>query len=195
MNLTAEEKAEIVANIKNAKDKRKQVEIEADLHATSKAVIKTVLREYGFNLRLLNGENFMKKEKSETPEEQSEPEGADWSDLAIPPLEPPEKKKVKYKKPELLEELPLPNSSETEENAAERPECIKEVAENDCFIIGSHVLEADDIVDAIGEKIHKLIDFRHNLISEIEQIDNYLRKYAYFGADLTEIIGNEGIEI
>ena len=62
MKLTEKDKKEIVTNIKNAKDKRKQVEIEADLHNTSKGVIKDCLREYGFNLRVLNGANLLKKD-------------------------------------------------------------------------------------------------------------------------------------
>lgn len=81
MKLTDEEKKEIVSNIREAKDKRKQVQIEADLHCVSKRDVKDIMKEYGISLRILNGENFCKSEKQEEQAVEH-----DWEDMAIPPL-------------------------------------------------------------------------------------------------------------
>lgn len=155
MKLTEEDKKEIVTNIKNAKDKRKQVEIEADLHNTSKGIIKDVLREYGFNLRILNGANLLKKEKVEEPEEQAIID--EWEDMAIPPVEPPVKEKVKYKKPEIIDiqdirEEPLPESNESLEETADNLKLLKDVPADDVLFVGPHIIEDDTIIDAIGKK-------------------------------------------
>ena len=198
MKLTEEDKKEIVTNIKNAKDKRKQVEIEADLHNTSKGIIKDVLREYGFNLRILNGANLLKKEKADAPEEQARID--DWEYMAIPPVEPPVKEKVKYKKPDIIDvqdirEEPLPESSESLDDAADNPKLLKDVPADDVLFVGPHIIEDDNIIDAIGKKMHDLAERRRGLVAEVELIDVRLRKYAYFSEDLREIIESEGVEI
>lgn len=65
--ITQEEKEEIILHIRDAKDKRAQVKIEADLHLTSSSVIKDILREAGWNLRCLNGGVRKNKEAEGVP--------------------------------------------------------------------------------------------------------------------------------
>ena len=108
--LSEAERSEIVKNILNAKDKRLQLKIEADLHLTSVTTIKEILKERGFSLRILNGGSRKKKhiedvlaegqeiiteeqeiitpvEEIKAVEEQAEPDkiGQAWADLSIPP--------------------------------------------------------------------------------------------------------------
>lgn len=115
--LSEAERSEIVKNILNAKDKRLQLKIEADLHLTSVTTIKEILKEKGLCLRMLNGGNGKKKhiedeiitpvEEIKAVEEQAEPDiiGEAWRDLSIPPDEPLP--------------APLPDSSTPEETAAD----------------------------------------------------------------------------
>ena len=127
--IPSEEEYEIVAHIRDAKDKRKQLQIEADLHCISVTQVKAILKEHGFNLRQLNGADLMKKsgisvgigddnkgeawtpavdEKSEQVETEAE-QAKQWAEIAIPPVEniitdvqniP--RKEIKYKKPEII---------------------------------------------------------------------------------------------
>ena len=124
------EQFEIVAHIRDAKDKRKQLQIEADLYCISVMQVKEILKAHGFNLRKLNGANLMKKEditvsigddnkgealtpaadeKSEQVETEAE-QAKQWAEIAIPPVEniitdvqDIPKKEIKYKKPEIIE--------------------------------------------------------------------------------------------
>lgn len=105
------EQFEIVAHIRDAKDKRKQLQIEADLYCISVMQVKEILKANGFNLRKLNGANLMKKaepkegipvgigddnkgeawtpaadEKSEQVETEAE-QAKQWAEIAIPPVE------------------------------------------------------------------------------------------------------------
>ena len=59
--LSHEDEQEIIAHIRDAKNKKEQVKIEADLHLTSPEIIKDMLREAGWNLRCLNGGTRKKK--------------------------------------------------------------------------------------------------------------------------------------
>lgn len=104
------ERSEIVNNILGAKNRKKQLKIEADLHLTSVTTIKEILKDYGVNLKIFNGGSHKKKriedelaeeqeiiaeeqeiitpvEEIETVEEQAEPDeiGQAWADLSIPP--------------------------------------------------------------------------------------------------------------
>jgi hypothetical protein len=197
MKLTDEEKKEIVTNIREAKDKRKQVQIEADLHCVSKRDVKDIMKEYGISLRILNGENFCKSEKQEEQAVEH-----DWEDMAIPPLEPPVKGKVKYKKPEIIDVQDIPKQTEQAEesrklieNAADSPKMLRDVPAEDVLFIGPHILEDDKIIDALGKKIHDLAERRRGLVAEVELIDIRLRKYSYFCQDLAEVIESEGVEV
>lgn len=55
------DRSEIVKNILEAKDKKAQLKIEADLHLTSTTVIKELLKDAGVNLKIFNGGNHKKK--------------------------------------------------------------------------------------------------------------------------------------
>jgi hypothetical protein len=97
------ERSEIVNNILGAKDRKEQLKIEADLHLTSVTTIKEILKDYGVNLKIFNGDSRKKKhiedvlaeeqeiitpvEEIETVEEQAEPDeiGQAWAELSIPP--------------------------------------------------------------------------------------------------------------
>ena len=109
--LSEAERSEIVKNILNAKDKRLQCKIEADLHLTSVTTIKEILKERGFSLRILNGGNGKKKHIEDELNEEQEiitpveeiKAGEAWRDLSIPPDEPLS--------------APLPDSSTPDETA------------------------------------------------------------------------------
>ena len=212
MIITDSVKKEIVNNILNAKDKRKQVQIEADLHCISKGVVKDILKEEGYSLRILNGGNFAKKhieDELEVPAEQAnyreetyteEDLAKQWGDLAIPPISDEELQdiitpvdKIPYKKPEIIEP-PLPRSSETEEDAADSPNS-GEYAADDVLFIGTHILDEDEIIVAFKKKVDELIERRRSHVAGIELIDAHLKKYAHFYEDLYSDLDKEGVEI
>lgn len=179
MELSEDLKGLIYRNIMQAKDKLKQVTIEAECNAVPVKAVRGILKERGVDLRILNGANLNKPK-----EEQPEDNNTDWDDMAIPPIEAPA---------EQAEELQ--QSSDTEEEASAEPKIIKDVSEDDAFIINTHIIKVDDIFDAIGERVHQLQEKRRALLSEVEGIDAYLRKYEYFFSDLSEIIESEGVEV
>lgn len=179
MELSEDLKGLIYRNIMQAKDKLKQVTIEAECNAVPVKAVRGILKERGVDLRILNGANLNKPK-----EEQPENNNTDWDDMAIPPIEAPA---------EQAEELQ--QSSDTEEEASAEPKIIKDVSEDDAFIINTHIIKVDDIFDAIGERVHQLQEKRRALLSEVEGIDAYLRKYEYFFSDLSEIIESEGVEV
>lgn len=219
-NIPKSERSEIVKKILGAKDKKLQLKIEADLHLTSVATIKEILKDAGINLKIFNGGSRKKKhvedelaeeqeiitpvEEIETVEEQAEPDeiGQAWADLAIPPYEekscePKENicdQKIPYTKPEILEEPPLPKSSESAEDAAE---CTKGeyASTDDVLFVGLQILDENIVFDAIREKANKLLARRKGLVAEIGHIDLLLKKYAFFYEDLYNDISEEGVEI
>lgn len=213
MIITDSVKKEIVNNILNAKDKRKQVQIEADLHCISKGVVKDILKEEGYSLRILNGGNFAKKhieDELEVPAEQAnyseetyteEDLAKQWRDLAIPPISDEELQdiitpvdKIPYKKPEIIEP-PLPKSSESGENAADSPSSGEYASADDVLFIGTHILDEDEIIVAFKKKVDELIERRRSHVAGIELIDAHLKKYAHFYEDLYSDLDKEGVEI
>lgn len=213
MIITDNVKKEIVNNILNAKDKRKQVQIEADLHCISKGVVKDILKEEGYSLRILNGGNFAKKhieDELEVPAEQAnyreetyteEDLAKQWGDLAIPPISDEELQdiitpvdKIPYKKPEIIEP-PLPKSSESGKNAADSPSSGEYASADDVLFIGTYILDEDEIIVAFKKKVDELIERRRSHVAEIELIDAHLKKYAHFYEDLYSDLDKEGVEI
>lgn len=213
MIITDSVKKEIVNNILNAKDKRKQVQNEADLHCISKGVVKDILKEEGYSLRILNGGNFAKKhieDELEVPAEQAnyreetyteEDLAKQWGDLAIPPISDEELQdiitpvdKIPYKKPEIIEP-PLPKSSESGENAADSPSSGEYASADDVLFIGTQILDEDEIIVAFKKKVDELIERRRSHVAEIELIDAHLKKYAHFYEDLYSDLDKEGVEI
>ena len=82
--LTEEEQNEIVTNIMQAKNRKAQLQIEADLHCTSQQIIKELLQERGISLKIFNGGRHDKK--PEPIKKQSEELlRQEWADLSIPP--------------------------------------------------------------------------------------------------------------
>ena len=82
--LTEEEQNEIVTNIMQAKNRKAQLQIEADLHDTSQQIIKELLQERGISLKIFNGGRHDKK--PEPIKKQSEELiRQEWADLSIPP--------------------------------------------------------------------------------------------------------------
>lgn len=109
--ISENEQSIIVKNILGAKDKHKQVQIEADLHESSIGIIKDILKEHGVNLRILNGGNRKKKHIEdelieETPKEQDVVDAAVEAvkdfDAALSKGQQIEKTKKVYKKPEII---------------------------------------------------------------------------------------------
>ena len=185
--LTEEEKAEIVCHIMQAKNRKAQLQIEADLHATTKDVIKEVMKEDGVSLKIFNGGKREKKgikvglgddNKGESWTSAEREAAQDWQDLAIPPVEveldcqiitdvqdiAAEEQRIQYKKPEILDGPP----------------------EKD---------EDDKELEGIRKKIDKLLQRRAELCAELDIIDTRLRKYTFFYEDLYDELGKAGVEI
>lgn len=205
MVITESMKDEIIVHIKQAKDKRKQVQIEADLHGLSKGQVKDIMKEKGISLRILNGDNLKKRPIEDelmeqdiiTPveeipaAEQEEDENVQaWKDLAIPPHEEQEK-------PGKLDDVQdIPQKPYSKLAIFDvSPRAIKDVNTEDALIVGTHILEDDKVFEAIQKKIEKMKARRRGLVAEIEAIDTRLRKYAFFYEDLYDDIQKEGVEI
>lgn len=220
MIITDSVKKEIVNNILNAKDKRKQVQIEADLHCISKGVVKDILKEEGYSLRILNGGNFAKKHiedelieeqaqesvnELDTTEQAAEQEdyreetyteeeiGQQWADIALPPLSDEERvcvPNILTDVQDILHAEELIKSSGNDKNAADSTKCGK-----DALVIGAYILEEDAVFDAIKKKVDQMRNHRRELVAEIGSIDTYLKRYAFFYEDLYNDISGEGVEI
>ena len=184
MELSEDLKGLIYRNIMQAKDKLKQVTIEAECNAIPVRAVRGILKERGVDLRILNGAN-LNKPKEEQPEDNT-----DWEDMAIPPIET-----TAEQAGDILTDVKDIPEAESLLSAAESPKVIKDVSEDDAFIINTHIIKVDDIFDAIGEKVHTLSEKRRALLAEVEGIDTYLRRYEYFFSDLSEIIESEGVEV
>ena len=186
--LTEEEKAEIVCHIMQAKNRKAQMQIEADLYATTKDVIKEVLKQDGISLKIFNGGKRQKGIKTglgeDNPGESRTPAAEEqlcqeWADLSIPPEDieldckiitdvqdiPVEEQRITYKKPEILDGPPEPKDEDD-----------KELAE-------------------IKSKVDKLLQRRAELCAELDIIDKRLRKYTFFYEDLYDELTKAGVEI
>lgn len=181
--LTEEEKAEIVCHIMQAKNRKAQLQIEADLYATTKDVIKEVLKQDGISLKIFNGGKCQKDIKTGLGEDNPgeirtstvEQLCQEWAELSIPPEDIELDCKIitdvqdiprkPYTKPEILDAPPEPKDEDD-----------KELAE-------------------IKLKVDKLLQRRAELCAELDIIDTRLRKYTFFYEDLYDELTKEGVEI
>lgn len=208
MKLTEYDESMIVSNITHAKDKKKQLSIEAELNAISKGDVKEILKKHGVSLKIFNGGRHEKKHiedklteeasKAETPAEQEDIEElnilTDVQDIPSKEEELSENEiKIPYKKPEIIEP-PLPKSSESVENAADSTDC-EQASADDFLIIGPNILEDDQIIYSVTSKIYELVKERKAHQERIDKIDAILRKYSYFSADISNYIESEGVEL
>lgn len=208
MKLTEYDESMIVSNITHAKDKKKQLSIEAELNAISKGDVKEILKKHGVSLRIFNGSRHEKKHiedklaeeasKAETPAEQEDIEElnilTDVQDILSKEEELSENEiKIPYKKPEIIEP-PLPKSSESAENAADSTDC-EQASADDFLIIGPNILEDNQIIYSVTSKIYELVNERKAHQERIDKIDAILRKYSHFSADISNFIESEGVEL
>lgn len=218
MKLTEYDESMIVSNITHAKDKKKQLSIEAELNAISKGDVKEILKKHGVSLKIFNGGRHEKKHiedklAEETPKVETPVEQADYreetytqedfeelnilTDVQDIPSKEEELSeneiKILYKKPEIIEP-PLPKSSESAENAADSTDC-EQASADDFLIIGPNILEDDQIIYSVTTKIYELVKERKAHQERIDKIDAILRKYSYFSADISNYIESEGVEL
>lgn len=201
MKLTEYDESLIVSNITHAKDKKKQLTIEAQLNAISRDKVKEILKKHGVSMKIFNGGSHKKKDgievglgednKGESWTPAADENGKDWQDLAIPPVE------VECEILTDVQDIPAKEAelSEQAETAADRPREIKDINTEDALIVGTHILEDDKIFEAIQKKFEKMKARRRGLIAEIERIDTCLRKYAHFYEDIYQEIDKEGVEL
>lgn len=197
--LTDAEKKEIIKNILGAADRKKQLGIEADLHCITKGDVKDILKADGVDLRIFCGgrhdkkriEDELIKEQAQEPVDESdtteqgetdEELAQQWADLAIPPYEPlpPLSNEERVREP-----LPSQDS----------PRIVKDIPCESAIIIGPHIIEDEQLMNAVNKKLKELVAERQAHAERIEIIDNTLRKYAYFCTDCSNLIESEGIEV
>ena len=178
--LSHEDEQEIIAHIRDAKNKKEQVQIEAQLHNISPEIVKDLLREHGWNLRCLNGGNRKKKVGISVGLGEDNPNEA-WTPAEAEAAEQ-----------EII--TPVEGIAATEESAAEtqRGEC---ASTDDVLFVGLQILEEAAVFDAIKEKINKLIARRRGLVAELGHLDVLLKKYAFFYEDIYQDMQEEGIEL
>lgn len=192
--ISENEQSIIVKNILGARDKRKQVQIEADLHESSIGIIKDILKEHGVNLRILNGGSHKKKHIEdelieETPKEQ-EQKVVDEAVKAIKDFDTAlrkgeqieEQEKIPYKKPEIIE---APKKS------SETAKCAADTLQGKPITIGSmpkQIFSEDEVLDSIRKKVAGLIKERRELKAQLDAKDQELAKYVeFFSAEMLQI--------
>lgn len=150
--LSHEDEQEIIAHIRDAKDKKEQVKIEAELHSTSPEVVKDILRDAGWNLRCLNGGSRKKKKAGVPVGIGEDTPGEAWTPAADENTEPTAEDIAAHDE----NWAGLPESSESGINAAETQ-------------------QAEDLSPAY---IKMLVRERKNHLERIEEIDVKLKHYA-----------------
>lgn len=149
--LSHEDEQEIIAHIRDAKNKKEQVEIEAELHSTSPEIVKDILREAGWNLRCLNG-GSRKKNNGISVGLGEDNQNEAWTPAADENTEPTAEDIAAHDE----NWAGLPESSESGINAAETQ-------------------QAEDLSPAY---IKMLVRERKNHLERIEEIDVKLKHYA-----------------
>lgn len=192
--ISENEQSIIVKNILGAKDKRKQVEIEADLHESSIGIIKDILKEHGVNLRILNGGSHKKKRLEDELIDEAPKEQAIINE-AVEAVKDFDAALSKGEQIEEQEHSKTANISQEEKQqifeaslAAQRE---KKQNEPEPIIIGSapkQICSEDDVLDGIRKKVARLIKQRRELKAQLDAKDQELAKYVeFFSAEMLQI--------
>lgn len=192
MKLTEYDESLIVSNITHAKDKKKQLTIEAQLNAISRDKVKEILKKHGVSMKIFNGGSHKKKDgievglgednKGESWTPAADEHSQDWQDLAIPPVEVELDCQIITD----VQDIPRKEVKLPEQVRYKKPEIIDGPPEKD---------EDDKELEGIRKKIDKLLQRRAELCAELDIIDTRLRKYTFFYEDLYDELGKAGVEI
>lgn len=191
MKLTEYDESLIVSNITHAKDKKKQLTIEAQLNTISKDKVKEILKKHGVSMKIFNGGSHKKKDGIEVGLGEDN-KGESWTPAEAEAAEqdiitPVEEIEAVEEQVEAAEE-----QVETSAAKTQRGEC---VSTDDVLFVGLQILEEAAVFDAIKEKINKLIARRRGLVAELGHLDVLLKKYAFFYEDIYQDMQEEGIEL
>lgn len=128
--------------------------------------------------------------------EAEESPAVQWAELSIPPFKLADLKKENADF-SVEQAEPLPKSSQMTENVFKKQQVVQDFVKNvptdDVIFIDTHIIEDDKLIDAVGRKLHDMIQRRRDLLAEVELIDIRMRKYAYFCSDIRELAESEGV--
>ena len=191
MKLTEYDESLIVSNITHAKDKKKQLTIEAQLNAISKDKVKEILKKHGVSMKIFNGGSHKKKDGIEVGIGEDNT-GESWTPAEAEAAEqdiitPVEEIEAAEEQIEAAEEQVETSAAETQQG--EPASC------DDVLFVGLQILEEAAVFDAIKEKINKVLARRRGLVAELGHIDVLLKRYAFFYEDIYQDLQEEGIEL
>ena len=191
MKLTEYDESLIVSNITHAKDKKKQLTIEAQLNAISKEQVKEILKKHGVSMKIFNGGSHKKKGGIEVGLGEDN-KGESWTPAEAETAEqdiitPVEEIEAVEEQVEAAEEQVEASAAETQQG--EPASC------DDVLFVGLQILEEAAVFDAIKEKINKVLARRRGLVAELGHIDVLLKRYAFFYEDIYQDLQEEGIEL
>ena len=191
MKLTEYDESLIVSNITHAKDKKKQLTIEAQLNAISKDKVKEILKKHGVSMKIFNGGSHKKKDGIEVGLGEDN-KGESWTPAEAEAAEqdiitPVEEIEAVEEQVEATEEQVEASAAETQQG--EPASC------DDVLFVGLQILEEAAVFDAIKEKINKVLARRRGLVAELGHIDVLLKRYAFFYEDIYQDLQEEGIEL
>ena len=184
MKLTEYDESLIVSNITHAKDKKKQLTIEAQLNAISKEQVKEILKKHGVSMKIFNGGSHKKKGGIEVGLGEDN-KGESWT--------PAEAETAEQDIITPVEEIEA--AEEQVETSAAETQRGEYASTDDVLFVGLQILEEAAVFDAIKEKINKLIARRRGLVAELGHLDVLLKKYAFFYEDIYQDMQEEGIEL
>lgn len=186
MKITEYDESLIVTNITHAKDKKKQLTIEAQLNAISKEQVKEILKKHGVSLKIFNGGSQKKKKKGGIEVGLGEDnKGESWTPAEAETAE--QDIIIPVEEIEAAEEQIAESTAETQQG--EPASC------DDVLFVGLQILEEAAVFDAIKEKINKVLARRRGLVAELGHIDVLLKRYAFFYEDIYQDLQEEGIEL
>ena len=192
MKITEYDESLIVTNITHAKDKKKQLTIEAQLNAISKEQVKEILKKHGVSLKIFNGGSQKKKKGGIEVGLGEDNKGESWTPAEAEAAEqdiitPVEEIEAVEEQVEAAEEQVEASAAETQQG--EPASC------DDVLFVGLQILEEAAVFDAIKEKINKVLARRRGLVAELGHIDVLLKRYAFFYEDIYQDLQEEGIEL